>query len=458
MSYTSTDPATGEVVATFAEHTPAEVEERLAGAAAAFVSWRGRPFAERARCLAGAAGLFEAQSQELASLLTAEMGKTLAAARAEVAKCALALRWSAANAERILAPESVASAAAESRVECEPLGPVLAVMPWNFPLWQVVRFAAPALMAGNCCLVKHASNVPRAAIALEDLFRRSGLPAGVYTNLLLSAGRVAAIVADDRVAAVTLTGSEAAGRAVAAAAGAALKKCVLELGGSDPFLVLDSADLGRAVPAAVAARVQNNGQSCIAAKRFVVVASRYEAFLEGFVAAMAALRVGDPRDPSTDVGPLVSAAQREEVAGQVEDARARGATVHCGGAVPGGRGYYYPPTVLTGVTPGMRAGREEVFGPVAVVHRVGGLEEALRVANGTPWGLGASVWAEDPAEQRAATARLEAGMVFVNAVVASTPELPFGGTKRSGYGRELAAAGLREFCSLKTVFVARDAG
>ena len=454
MAYISTNPATGEVAATFAEHTPAELEERLGRAAAAFASWRDRPFAERARRLTEAAGLFEAESPQIASLLTAEMGKTLAAARAEVAKCALAMRWFAQHAELLLAPEPVAGAAGESRVVYEPLGAVLAVMPWNFPLWQVVRFAAPALMAGNVCLVKHASNVPRAALALEDLFRRAGFPDGVYTNLLLSAGGVATVVADPRVAAVTLTGSEAAGRAIAAAAGAALKKSVLELGGSDPFLVLDSADLGRAVPAAVAARVQNNGQSCIAAKRFVVVASRHDEFLQRFVAGMAALRVGDPCDASTDVGPLVSAAQRDEVAGQVEDARDKGAAVHCGGIVPAGPGFFYPPTVLTGVTAGMRVAREEVFGPVAVVHRVAGFEEALRVANGTPWGLGASVWADDPGEQQAAVARLEAGMVFVNAVVASTPELPFGGTKRSGYGRELAAAGIREFCNLKSVFVA----
>jgi succinate-semialdehyde dehydrogenase / glutarate-semialdehyde dehydrogenase len=366
----------------------------------------------------------------------------------------MCMRWYADRAEVLLADEVVESAAGRSFVRYEPLGPVLAVMPWNFPLWQVVRFAAPALMAGNVGLLKHASNVPQSALLIEDLFRRAGFPDGVFSTLLVPAAAVAKLIEDDRIAAVTLTGSEAAGRSVASSAGAAIKKTVLELGGSDPFVVLASADVDRAVEVAVTARVQNNGQSCIAAKRFVVVDAVAERFVPRFVEAMAALRVGDPFDPATEVGPLVSETQRREVAAQVQDAREKGAAVACGGEVVPGDGWYYEPTVLTGVVPGMRAYEEEVFGPVAVIELAADLEAAITIANRTTFGLGSSVWAEDPDEQRRCIEGIEAGMVFVNAMVASTPELPFGGIKRSGYGRELSGLGIKEFCNAKSVWVA----
>ncbi len=453
MPFTTTNPATGEVEQTFDAHGPAEVESRLARAAEAFASHRRTSFAERARLVSGAADLLEGELPDVARMMTTEMGKTFASAKGEAAKCALGLRWFAEHAEALLADEPVETRAGRSYVHYQPLGPVLAVMPWNFPLWQVIRFAAPALMAGNVGLLKHASNVPQTALYLEDLFRRAGFPEGCFTTLLIESGDVAAVIADPRVAAVTLTGSERAGQSVGAAAGAALKKCVLELGGSDPFVVLGSADLDRALPVAVQARVQNNGQSCICAKRFVVVDERYEEFAERFSQAMGALTVGDPFDPATDVGPLVSASGREEIAAQVDDARAKGAEVLCGGEVPDGPGYYYPPTVLAGVTPDMRAYDEELFAPVAVLERAADLDEALALANRTPFGLGSSAWTEDEAEARACIEGLEAGQVFVNAMVASTPELPFGGIKRSGYGRELSGLGIKEFCNAKSVWV-----
>jgi len=453
VAFASVNPATGEVVETFEAHTGKEVEERLHRAAESFAAYRWTSFVERGRSMAAAAELLEAEQPDIARVLTTEMGKTFAAAKGEVAKCARTMRWYAEHAARLLADEPVETDASQSYVRYQPLGPVLAVMPWNFPLWQVVRFAAPTLMAGNVGLLKHASNVPRTALLLEDVFRRAGFADGVFTTLLVGADGVAGIIADDRVAAVTLTGSEAAGRSVAAAAGAHLKKCVLELGGSDPFLVLASADLDRAVPVAAQARVQNNGQSCIAAKRFIVVEAVADEFTERFSAEMAGLVVGDPMDPATDVGPLVSASQRAEVEGQVDDARQKGAQVACGGTVPDGPGWFYPPTVLTGVTDEMRAYDEELFGPVAVVEVAGDLDEAIALANRTSFGLGSSVWTSDPAEGRACVERIEAGLVFVNAMVASQPELPFGGIKRSGYGRELAHLGIREFCNAKTVWV-----
>ncbi|MDA8357944.1 MAG: NAD-dependent succinate-semialdehyde dehydrogenase [Actinomycetota bacterium] len=451
MPFTTTNPATGSVEQTYAGHRAGEVDARLDRAAAAYRRFRRTTFAERARLMTGAAELLEGELPVTARMVTAEMGKPFAQAKGEVAKCALALRWFAEHAERLLADEEVT---ARSFVRYEPIGPVLAVMPWNFPLWQVVRFAAPALMLGNVGVLKHASNVPQTALYLEDLFRRAGYPEGVFTTLLVGSAEVAGIVADDRVAAVTLTGSEAAGRSVAAAAGEALKKCVLELGGSDPFVVLASADLDEAVPTAVQARCQNNGQSCIAAKRFVVEAPVLEEFTDRFTEAMAAQTVGDPLDPATDVGPLVSESQRREIAAQVDDARDRGATVRCGGQVPDGPGWYYPPTVLTGVAPGMRAYEEEVFGPVAVVEAADDLDHALALANRTSFGLGSSVWTTDEAVQRRCVAELEAGQVFVNAMVASAPELPFGGIKRSGFGRELSGLGLREFANAKSVRLA----
>ncbi len=454
MAFTTLNPATGKVEAEFEQHSPAQIEERLARAARTFSFYRSTSFNARAGWMRAAADLYDAEQPDIARVLTTEMGKTFAAAKGEVAKCAMCLRWYADRAEALLADELVESPAGRSFVRYQPLGPVLAVMPWNFPLWQVVRFAAPALMAGNVGLLKHASNVPQSALLIEDVFRRAGFPDGAFSTLLVPAGEVARIIEDDRLAAVTLTGSETAGRSVATAAGAALKKCVLELGGSDPFLVLSSADLDRAVDVAVQARVQNNGQSCIAAKRFVVVDAVADEFVPRFADAMAALSVGDPFDPATDVGPLVSEAQRAEVAAQVDDARANGAVVVCGGEALPGDGWYYQPTVLTGVVPGMRAYDEEVFGPVAVVEPVADLDEAIRVANRTSFGLGSSVWTRDPEEQRRCIEELEAGMVFVNAMVASTPELPFGGIKCSGFGRELSDLGIKEFCNAKAVRVA----
>ncbi len=450
MDFSSVDPASGQVVEVVEAHGPEEIERRLASAHEAFTDYRRTSLAERRRLMHGVADLLEAEQPEIAHTMTREMGKTFAEAKAEVAKCARAVRYFADEAEGFLAGQEIATSAQRSGYRYEPLGPVLAVMPWNFPLWQVVRFAAPALMAGNTGLLKHASNVPRTALTLESLFRRAGFPEGAFLALLVDADAVASIIADRRVAAVTLTGSNRAGQAVAEAAGRHLKKSVLELGGSDPFVVLASANLEAAVSVGVRARVQNNGQSCIAAKRFVVVEEVAEEFTERFVEAMAALSVGDPFDPATEVGPLATKAQRDQVAAQVDDATGKGAQLHCGGAIPDRPGWYYPPTVLSAIRPEMRVFSEEVFGPVAVVATAADTEEAIEVANDTPFGLGASVWTTDPAEQQRCIDELRCGMVFVNAMVASTPELPFGGIKASGYGRELSCLGIKEFCNAKT--------
>jgi succinate-semialdehyde dehydrogenase/glutarate-semialdehyde dehydrogenase len=448
------NPATGKTERTFDPHDDAELEVRLGRAAEAARSYRKTTFAERARWVVTAAELLEGEIPDVARVMTTEMGKTFAAAKGEAAKCAKGLRWFAEHAEGFLADEIVASDARDSRVIWQPMGPVLAVMPWNFPLWQVIRFAAPALMAGNVGLLKHASNVPQTALLIEDLFRRSGFPDGVFQTLLIGSEKVARVIEDERVRAVTLTGSEAAGRSVAETAGRALKKSVLELGGSDPFVVLPSADLAAAVSVGVTARVQNNGQSCIAAKRFIIHRSCYDDYEEAFVKEMAGLSVGDPMEPATEVGPLALASGRDEVAALVEDAREKGAGVLCGGAPTEGPGFFYPPTVISGITSEMRVATEEVFGPVALLYRADDAEDALRIANDTGFGLGASVWTGDEDERRRFVEGLEVGMVFVNAMVASTPELPFGGTKRSGYGRELAALGIREFCEAKSVWEA----
>ena len=454
MPFTSVNPATGEVVAEFEGHTPEQIEAALALSAHTFRAWRDTPFKDRGELMNRAAQILEDEVDEVGAMLTGEMGKTHAQAKAEVLKCAKTMRYYAEHAESMLAEEIIASPASRSGVRYEPLGPVLAVMPWNFALWQAVRFAAPAIMAGNVGILKHASNVPRSAMFLEELFRRAGFPDGVFITLFLSHQAAAEMIADDRVAAVTLTGSEAAGKTVAAQAGAALKKCVLELGGSDAFIVASSADMARTIPMAVTARIQNNGQSCIASKRFIVVKERAEEFIEGFTKAMGEVVVGDPMDPATGMGPLVSRAQREELDAQVRESVARGAVVRTGGTVLDGPGFYYAPTVLTDVPRDSRAGCEELFGPVAVVEVVEDLDEAIRVANATPWGLGGSIWATDPAEIERAIAGVEAGMVFANAIVASTPELPFGGIKRSGYGRELSVLGIREFTNAKTFYIA----
>ncbi len=454
MTFATVNPASGRVEKTFEDHGPEEVERRLARALQAFRAQRTSPLEERARSMRALADLLDAEQPDLARTLTTEMGKTFASARAEVSKCAMACRWFADHAAELLSEEKIDSKASRSWVRYEPLGAVLAIMPWNFPLWQVIRFAAPAIMAGNVGILKHAPNVPQTSLALEDLFRRAGFAEGVFTNLFVDTPVVAELIADERIAAVTLTGSERAGAAVGAAAGRAIKKCVLELGGSDPFVVLEPAELDKVVPQAVQARIQNNGQSCIAGKRFLVDAPLYDEFLARFTGAMEALVVGDPMDPATEVGPLVNEAQRDQLAAQVDDARERGATVHCGGAVVDGPGWYYRPTVLTGVTAEMRAGSEELFGPVAVVQRVEGVEEALAVANATAYGLGSSVWTSDGDLQETFVQGVEAGQVFVNAMVASTPELPFGGIKHSGYGRELSRLGIHEFCNAKAVWMA----
>jgi len=389
-------------------------------------------------------------------MMTTEMGKTLAAARAEALKCAKACRYFAEHAESFLVDEpadarAVGAAAAYAR--WQPLGPVLAVMPWNFPLWQAMRFAAPALMAGNVGLLKHASNVPQTAIFMQELFDRAGFPDGTFQTMLISASRVEAVIRDDRVVAVTLTGSGPAGSSVASIAGDVVKKSVLELGGSDPFIVMPSADLDRAAVVATTARCLNNGQSCIAAKRFIAHVDVADEFERLFVEHMSAQRVGDPMDAATDIGPLASAQQQRDMVDLVADAVAKGATVLCGGVVPDGTGFYYPPTVLTGITPAMRLHTEEAFGPVATLYRVSGIDEAIELANVTEFGLGSNAWTEDPAERERFVTDLAAGMVFINGNTTSYPELPFGGIKASGYGRELTAHGIREFCNLKSVWV-----
>ncbi|HEU5265990.1 MAG TPA: aldehyde dehydrogenase family protein, partial [Jatrophihabitans sp.] len=355
--------------------------------------------------------------------------------------------------EAMLADEPWPVEGARVFTRYEPLGPVLAIMPWNFPYWQVFRFATAALMAGNVGLLKHASNVPQTALYLADLFTRAGFPDGCFQTLLIGSGQVEAVLRDARVAAATLTGSEPAGRSVAAICGDEVKKTVLELGGSDPFVVMPSADLDRAAEVAVTARVQNNGQSCIAAKRFIVHAAVYDAFAQRFVDRMQALTVGDPLDEATDIGPLATAQGRDDVDGLVADATDKGAEVRCGGAAPDGPGFYYPPTVITGVSPAMRMHGEEVFGPVATLYRVAGIDDAIALANATAFGLGSNAWTTDPAEQERFAVELDAGQVFVNGMTTSYPELPFGGIKRSGYGRELSAQGIREFCNTKTVWI-----
>ncbi|MEX3104005.1 MULTISPECIES: NADP-dependent succinic semialdehyde dehydrogenase [unclassified Streptomyces] len=458
MTIATVNPATGETLKTYQPMDAEEVERRLRLAEGAFRAYRTTSYEERARWLNHAADLLDADRGDIARTMTTEMGKPVLQARAEAAKCAKAMRWYAGNAAALLADEVPATAdvrdsgAERVLVRYRPLGPVLAVMPWNFPLWQVIRFAAPALMAGNVGLLKHASNVPQTALYLEDLFRRGGFPEGCFQTLLIGSGGVDEVLRDERVRAATLTGSEPAGRAVASAAGDMVKKTVLELGGSDPYVVMPSADLDRAAEVAVTARVQNNGQSCIAAKRFIVHADVYDGFVERFVAGMEALRVGDPLDEETQVGPLASEQGRADLEELVEDARRGGARVLCGGVRPEGDGWFYPPTVLADVGRELRIHREEAFGPVAVVYRVRDVDEAIAVANDSPFGLSSNVWTRDPDEASRFTDELEAGGVFFNGMTASHPAFPFGGVKRSGYGRELSGHGIREFCNITTVW------
>jgi succinate-semialdehyde dehydrogenase/glutarate-semialdehyde dehydrogenase len=456
----SVNPATGELLQSFEPFDASEVEARLDRAARSAPEWAATSFGDRARLLITVAELLEGELPDIAHTVTTEMGKPFAQAKGEVAKCARAFRWFADHGEGFLTDEEMPVDASLGLVTYQPLGPVLAIMPWNFPLWQVVRFAAPAVMAGNVGLLKHSPNVCRTSLLLEDLFRRAGAPAGVFQSLLVGTDQVPGIIADRRVKAVTLTGSVGAGRAVGAQAGAAIKHVVLELGGSDPFIVLPSADLDRAVAVGIEARMQNTGQSCIAAKRFIVHEEVADAFLEAFVAGVKALTVGDPFDPATEVGPLVTAVARDNIEALVDDARAHGASIPCGGERmvgpegPDKAGYFYLPTVIGDITPEMRVATEEVFGPVALVFRVASADEALAVANGTDFGLGSSVWTADADEQQRFVTGLEAGQVFVNGMVVSMPELPFGGIKTSGVGRELSQHGIREFCNIKSVWMA----
>ncbi|MFC9544843.1 NADP-dependent succinic semialdehyde dehydrogenase [Streptomyces sp. NPDC056956] len=458
MPIATVNPANGETLKTYQAMGEEEVERRLQLAEATFRTYRTTTFDERARMLHRAADLLDEDQDEVARMLTTEMGKPLRQARAEAAKCAKAMRWYADNAAALLADEEPDasdvkdSGASRALVRYRPLGPVLAVMPWNFPLWQVVRFAAPALMAGNVGLLKHASNVPQTALYLEDLFHRAGFPEGTFQTLLIGSAAVDDVLRDERVRAVTLTGSEPAGRAVASTAGEMIKKTVLELGGSDPFVVMPSADVERAAQVAVTARVQNNGQSCIAAKRFIVHTDVYDAFAERFAAGMKALTVGDPMEDGTDVGPLASEQGRADLEELVDDAVRSGATVLCGGERPDGPGWFYPPTVLADITREMRIHREEAFGPVATLYRAADLDEAVLIANDSPFGLSSNVWTRDEDEVDRFVRDLEAGGVFVNGMTASHPALPFGGVKRSGYGRELSGHGIREFCNITTVW------
>ena len=445
------NPATGDLVESFEAHSAAVVERRIAEAHRAALSWGPTSIEDRSRVVERAGAILEAEQEAFGRLMTLEMGKTLRSAIDEAAKCAGACRYFAAHAAAFLADEPVRVEGERAHVAFHPLGVVLAVMPWNFPFWQVIRFAAPALCAGNVGLLKHASNVPRCALALEDLFRRAGAPDGVFQTLLIGGERVDALLADPRIAAATLTGSEQAGAAVAAAAGRALKKTVLELGGSDPFIVMPSADVDAAAATAVKARMINNGQSCIAAKRFIIDDAVYDRFSERFVKAVQALQVGDPMDARTDVGPLATAQIRADLHRQVERSVAAGARVLLGGAMRAGPGWYYEPTVLVDVPDGSPAAGDELFGPVASLFRTRGIDDAIRVANRTRYGLAASAWTERPEEATRFARELEAGSVFINAMVASDARFPFGGVKMSGYGRELSAFGIREFVNIKTV-------
>jgi succinate-semialdehyde dehydrogenase/glutarate-semialdehyde dehydrogenase len=456
MPIATQNPATAEVLQTFEPHTPEQVQAAIATAHATFQQWRLTSFAHRGELLRRAADLLDEDNETIARVMTLEMGKTLKSARAEAAKCAKGMRWYAEHAESLLADEPVdptSVGASRAFARYAPLGIVLAVMPWNFPLWQVVRFAAPALMAGNVGLLKHASNVPQCALYLEDLFRRAGFPDGCFTTLLIGAREVEGVLRDPRVRAATLTGSEPAGQSVGAICGDEIKKTVLELGGADPFLVLPSADVERAAQVAVTARCQNNGQSCIAAKRFIVHTDVYDAFAEAFVRHMSALVVGDPMDEATDVGPLATEGGLRDVAAMVDDARGKGASVLCGGRALEGPGWFYQPTVVADLTTDMAMFAEEVFGPVAGLYRVADLDEAITLANGTTFGLGSNAWTNDPDEIDRCIRDLDAGVVTINGMTVSYPELPFGGTKRSGYGRELSAHGIREFCQIKAVWV-----
>ena len=456
MAIATINPTTGVILKTFEPHDSAEVERRIALADAATKVMRRATFAERGDWMRSAADLLEGDADEVALIMTTEMGKPLAQAKGEALKCVKGMRFYADHAEEFLADETLEDAskvnASAAFAVYQPLGVVLAVMPWNFPLWQVVRFAAPALMAGNSGLLKHASNVPQCALYLDALFERGGFPEGAFSTILIGSGGVAAVLQDKRVKAVTLTGSELAGREVAANAGSQIKKAVLELGGSDPFIVMPSADIAKAVDVAATSRVQNNGQSCIAGKRFIVHADVYDQFAALFAARFIALVVGDPTDAATQVGPLATELARDELAELVDDAVAHGASVLAGGHTLDRAGWFYEPTVIADLRDGMRLVLEEAFGPVASLYRVESREEARDIANQTTFGLSSAVWTTDADDEVFFIDSIDAGAVFINGMTVSYPELPFGGIKDSGYGRELASAGIREFCNLKTVW------
>jgi len=453
MGIATINPTTGETLKTFNALSATQIEEKLKLAADTFRTHRRTSFEERARMMMHAAEILESDKNALAKIMTTEMGKPIKAAVSEAEKCAWVCRYYAENAQHHLADQLVETNAGKSYVKFQPLGPVLAVMPWNFPFWQVFRFAAPALMAGNVGLLKHASNVPQCALAIEEIFTRAGFPQGAFQTLLIGSDAVEHILNDERVVAATLTGSEPAGRSVASIAGKQIKKTVLELGGSDPFIVMPSANLDEAVTTAVKARTINNGQSCIAAKRFIVATEIYKEFERRFVEEMRALRIGDPMEESTDIGPLATPQIVNELDEQVKKAAAAGARVLTGGNKINRPGNFFEPTVLVNIDLKAPVSCEEIFGPVAMLFRASGIDEAIQIANATPFGLGSSAWTNDAKEQTQFIEELEAGSVFINGMVASDPRLPFGGVKHSGYGRELAEFGIREFVNIKTVWI-----
>ncbi len=453
MAIASLNPATGEKLKEFPALDEGEIANRLGRAERAFQKYRRLAFSERSEMLEAAAELLLREKEKFARIITLEMGKLFRDSVAEIEKCARACRFYADNGERFLEDEVTQTDAAQSYVQYQPLGPILAIMPWNFPFWQVFRFAAPALMAGNVGLLKHASNVPQCALAIEQIFCRAGFHEGVFQTLLIEPERVEKLIADPRVKAVTLTGSEKAGSAVASIAGREIKKSVLELGGSDAFIVMPSADFERALSTAVKARTLNSGQSCIAAKRFFIAAEIYDEFVDQFVARMRALKIGDPMDPATEIGPLATEQILRGVHQQVQNTIAAGAKLLTGGNRIQRPGFFYEPTVLVDIPRDAPACREEVFGPVAAVFRINDAAHAIEMANDSAFGLGASAWTNDPEEQELFTSDLETGMVFINAMVASDPRLPFGGVKRSGFGRELGAAGIREFTNAQAIWI-----
>jgi succinate-semialdehyde dehydrogenase/glutarate-semialdehyde dehydrogenase len=456
MAIATINPATGETLKTYEPLSEDALEEKIARAASAWASYRLTTPEQRVGWLTAAAEVLDRDTDTVAELMTTEMGKTLASAKAEVGKCAKALRWYAEHGPSLLERRSYDADAVGARqafVEYQPLGVVLAIMPWNFPLWQAMRFAAPALMAGNVGLLKHASNVPQTALYLEELFRKAGFPDDVFQTLLVGSDTIERVLRDDRVVAATLTGSGPAGQSVASIAGDALKKTVLELGGSDPFIVMPSAHLEKAAEVAVTSRCQNNGQSCISAKRFFVHAEVAEEFTRLFAEKLAELTVGDPMAEDTQIGPLATEQGREDVEKYVQDAVDKGATVVTGGERPDGPGWFYPPTLLTGITPEMDLYAEEVFGPVAALFTVRDLDEAIEIANSHPYGLGSNLWSEDEDERARFIRDIASGMAFINGMTTSYPELPFGGVKQSGYGRELTELGMHEFMNAKTVWI-----